>query len=193
MGKKMAHYAHKHHNHAKQYFDLFTYIHSLRKVGVSQEVAEIQGEALKNMSEQIANQSQFLLTKADQQETNLRIIQIQTDVKEIRHELVLTRQELKADIVAVDQKLSANIASVEQRLSANIASVEQKFSANLASVEERLSANMVLLDQKLSANIDSVREELKLSISKYVNSTRLWMFSMMSLMLGVMARGFHWI
>lgn len=167
----MAHHAHKHNPvQVKQYFDFVTYINNLKKVGVTQEVAEVQGLALENLSEKVINQFQFLVTKEDLKATNIEIAQIQNRVGKIEEEMLDIRGEIK--------EIHHETATIRK---------------DMGYMENNLRKDMNLMQICLQKDMIEMQSNLKLEIKN--NTLRL--FAMMSTltgaMLAVMAKGFHWI
>lgn len=66
----------------KRYFDPVEYIKNLRKVGVSQDAAEVQAQAMEEIVHSVLN-SGHLATKHDLTETELRL---QKEIEKLRYE-----------------------------------------------------------------------------------------------------------
>lgn len=111
-----------------------------------------------------------------------------TDAK-LSAQITETDARLSASIAATDAKLSAQIAESNTRLSASIAATDAKLSAQIAEADARLNASITALGASLHAAI--AQSVAKLQKSRWID--KVWWLGLAGTLLGVMARGFHWI
>lgn len=107
-------------------FDVVEYIKKLRNVGVSQEVAEVQGQELSNAMKTMAKEVKVeikqeldaddLATKGDLRETELRL---QKEIEGIKKEIEGIKKDIeliRKDIQMVGKDTDLKIATVKNEL-----------------------------------------------------------------------------
>ena len=160
----------------KKYFEILTFVHKLREAGVSEKAAEIQAQAIADVIEQVSNHS--TLTKADlantdrkieenhrdtRAEINLKISEIKSKIEEFRHDADIKTAEINFKIEKIHHELEVKMAQGFTNVEQGFTKVEQGFTR----------------------------------IQQGFNKVLIWMFSMLTFfscsLLGVMAKGFHWL
>ncbi|HLX53406.1 MAG TPA: hypothetical protein VKR58_05680 [Aquella sp.] len=113
-------------NYANDFgFDVIEYVRKLRNVGVSQEIAEVQGQELSHMIKIVANEVKTEI----KQELHSDNLATKNDIQEVKSEIQLVKSELQSEIQVVKNEIQVvknEIREVELRLQLEIANTKNE-------------------------------------------------------------------
>ncbi len=175
---RMSHYVHQNR------FNVIAYVHDLHKAGLPREAAEIQGEFAAFMTERA-----FIITKADWEELKTAVNQNHYEIellkKDLVHGLEVIRNVCKTD----NQSVCAEIHSVRAELKSDIQCLRSELKEGIQVVRTELKENIYFVHKEFKEDIQILDKAISASVHKMM----LFTFSMAATLLGVMAKGFHWI
>jgi archaellum component FlaC len=85
---------------------------------------------------------------------------LETQINELKIEVVKVESRLSQEINGVESKLSQKINGVESKLSQKINGVESKLSQEINGVESKLSQEIIKVDAKLGEQIGGIKVDI---------------------------------
>ncbi len=145
------------------YFNVVEYIRKLRNAGVKQEVAEIEAEGMNSLMETMIKQTTSIFNTKD----------------------LVTKNDLQTEVSKINSEI-AKINSKITKVNSEIEKVITNTSTEFAKVNSEIEKTML----KTNAEIAKVRYDT-LKFVVWTGATVI--ISLISVLGGMIAKGFHWI
>lgn len=142
----------------RKYFEVLTYMHTLHKAGIPQEAAEIQAKTVSDLIQRIDERS--ALTKADLDETNLKIEQVRYETEQLRKDLKLELQTMNHDFSLKFEQVRHETEQLRKDLMLETQSLNKDLILETQTLRKDLTLEIQILRNDLTLEIQAINSDL---------------------------------